>query len=77
MGDMPTVCSAAGSISINEINSIIPAAKPSANASRRLEGFWPIMPSRAPTKVAPPANKVRISGTDMHSPCMPIIFISF
>jgi zinc transporter ZupT len=36
--------SAAGSISINEINSMIPAAKPREKPSRRLEGFWPITP---------------------------------
>ncbi|CNT86384.1 Uncharacterised protein [Salmonella enterica subsp. enterica serovar Bovismorbificans] len=45
---------------------MIPAAKPSEKASTRLDGFWPRTPRNAPIKVAAPASKVRISGTDIH-----------
>ncbi|EJK89097.1 hypothetical protein UUU_37200 [Klebsiella pneumoniae subsp. pneumoniae DSM 30104 = JCM 1662 = NBRC 14940] len=72
---MPSAASAAGSISINEINSIIPAAKPREKPSRRLEGFWPITPNMAPMKVALPANSVNIKGDDIAS--LPVKIITY
>ncbi len=36
---MPSAASAAGSISINEINSIIPAAKPREKPKQAVRGF--------------------------------------
>ena len=72
---MPSVASAAGSISINEINSMIPAANPSENPSKRFEGFCPITPKMAPIKVALPASRVKMTGEDNIHLLMKIILI--